>query len=204
MLCRTLAFVAVTLASACARPSPRLATVLLDPGEGTLLARDVGAGGERVCSAGTECRLAQPTRTALELELSWPRPDGAERATRRVTVTRDLAIRGAWIDRSGPRIAGGLVLALGGAVGAGVTVLGAMLLTNARRDSDVAVAILGTFGGVLVTVVGVAAGAASIVLGSVLLGLRDHATIEVGPLRDGHVMLLPAEGGATLSFDARF
>lgn len=201
MLRRTLAVTALALVSACARrPLPGPSTLHLDPGEGTLSVRDVSTGGERVCA--TECRESYPAGTRLELELAWPRPEGIDRATSRLTVAGDRSIRGEWIDRSGLRALGVVVLVLGG--GGGLGLLGWGVALGSSHDADAGSRVAAGFLGGFIGFIGAAIAGVAIGFGSYLVGLRDHAEIRIGPLRDAHVTLAPTEGGATLTFDARF
>lgn len=202
MLRRTLAVAALALASACARAPHLPATLHLDPGEGTFSVRDLGVGGERVCS--TECRQTYPAGTRLELELTWPRPDGTDRATTRLSVGADRAIRGEWNDRGGLRAVGAVILLVGLGGGGGIVGAGVGLSESGRREAGIAASVVSAFVGGFVVFIGVAVGVAGIVVGSVLLGLRDHAAIQIGPLRDAHVTLSPTDGGATLALGGRF
>ncbi len=201
MLRRTTIATLFALLSGCARGPVRPATIHLDPGEGRFAVTDP-EGGVRRCA--TECRVTYRTGIGLDVALEWPTAHGIDHASTRVSVGRDLTIRGEWVDRSGLRLLGGLVLFLGVGLGAGIAALGGVLLDGARRDSDTARGTAGAVGSILLVVLGSGIGAAAFGLGATLLGLRDHASIRVGPLRDTSLTVVPTDGGAMLSWGGSF
>ncbi|MDQ3037779.1 MAG: hypothetical protein M3Y87_35625 [Myxococcota bacterium] len=189
----------------CARQH-RGGTVVLEisPGEGTISVTDLTAGGQRVCT--TDCELTYARGSRLDVELRARRA-GHPTTTRRLDTATDLRVRGEWDDRSGQRVAGGIVLG----VGLGVALV--LLAVGAEVASNESTVCSGGFFGcvppatsswiVFGTVSALVGGVATIV-GAILLATDDRPVLRhrqlpprvtpyVAPLADGAMLGVAGE-----------